>query len=113
MSAAWPAAHVDAEASTCSANKGCMLRLWAWPAQEQLGDVASAVGAELEAIQGGLQRRADIAAARAMLELMQDTAHVMSKVSAAAVARGSVVKPTPGLGVLLHCFTHSEGASNT
>lgn len=42
--------------------------------------MASAVGAELEAIQGGLQRRADIAAARAMLELMQDTAHVMSKV---------------------------------
>jgi hypothetical protein len=48
--------------------------------QEQLGSVAFAVGAELEAIQGGLQRRVDIAAARAMLELMQDTAHVMSKV---------------------------------
>jgi hypothetical protein len=60
--------------------QGSMLRCVGKAVQEQLGSVASAVGAELEAIQSGLQRRADIAAARAMLELMQDTAHVMSKV---------------------------------
>lgn len=48
--------------------------------QERLGAVAGAVAAELEALQGGLQRRAEVAAARAMLDLMQDTAHVMSKV---------------------------------
>lgn len=56
-------------------------KLWPHsPLQERLGDVAAAVSAELEALQGGLQRRADIAAARATLDLMQDTAHVMSKV---------------------------------
>lgn len=47
--------------------------------QERLSEVAAAVSTELEALQGGLQRRADIAAARATLDLMQDTAHVMSK----------------------------------
>jgi hypothetical protein len=42
--------------------------------------VAEAVTAELEALHAGLQRRMAIASARAVLELMQDTAHVMSKV---------------------------------
>ena len=72
--------------------------------------MASAVGAELEAIQGGLQRRADIAAARAMLELMQDTAHVMSKVSAAHILPMAVLwDPAAGLaGCASDCWTCSR-----
>lgn len=50
------------------------------PVQERLGAVAGAVGAELSALQAGLQQRAEVAAARATLDLMQDTAHVISKV---------------------------------
>jgi hypothetical protein len=37
------------------------------------------VRAELDALGEGLQRRASVAAARSILELMQDTAHAMSK----------------------------------
>ena len=36
----------------------------------------------LGALRKGLERRQTVAAARALLELMQDTAHVMSKVGA-------------------------------
>jgi AmiR/NasT family two-component response regulator len=38
--------------------------------------------AALDALRDGLERRKDVASARALLELMQDTAHVMSKVCA-------------------------------
>ncbi len=40
----------------------------------------AAVQEELQALGEGLQRRASVAAARSTLELMQDTAHAMSKV---------------------------------
>jgi len=42
--------------------------------------VIAAVQEELRALGEGLQRRASVAAARSTLELMQDTAHAMSKV---------------------------------
>ena len=44
--------------------------------------VVEAVRSELAALDEGLQRRLAVAAARSTLELMQDTAHVMSKVRA-------------------------------
>lgn len=49
-------------------------------AQERLAAAAAAVSGELAALEEGLQRRLAVAAARSILELMQDTAHVMSKV---------------------------------
>ena len=39
------------------------------------------VSGALQYLQDGLKRRQDIAAVRALLEVMQDTAHVMAKVS--------------------------------
>ena len=42
--------------------------------------VAQSVQAHLGALDEGLARRLAIAAARSLLELMQDTAHVLSKV---------------------------------
>ena len=48
--------------------------------QERLLAVIAAVQEELQALGEGLQRRASVAAARSTLELMQDTAHAMSKV---------------------------------
>ena len=50
--------------------------------QERLTAVIEAVRAELDALGDGLQRRASVAAARSILELMQDTAHAMSKARA-------------------------------
>ena len=47
--------------------------------QERLNSVIEAVRAELDALAEGLHRRASVAAARSVLELMQDTAHAMSK----------------------------------
>lgn len=46
-----------------------------------------AVGAELEGLGEGLQRRHQIASARGLLELMQDAAHVMSKASQSCASR--------------------------
>ncbi len=40
----------------------------------------AAVQSELNALNQGLQRRQQAAKVKALLELMQDTAHVMSKV---------------------------------
>ncbi len=50
--------------------------------QEQLSSVREEVRTHVDALQGGLRRRQEVAAARQLLELMQDTAHVMSKVRA-------------------------------
>ena len=51
---------------------------------KEVGDKLSAVQAglqsELNALNQGLQARQETAAARALLELMQDTAHTMTKV---------------------------------
>ena len=41
----------------------------------------SNVSGALQYLQDGLKRRQDIAAVRALLEVMQDTAHVIAKVS--------------------------------
>lgn len=48
--------------------------------QEKLQAVHAAVQAELNLLNEGLQRRQQAAAAKALLELMQDTAHAMAKV---------------------------------
>ncbi|KAL4443325.1 hypothetical protein ABPG75_011062 [Micractinium tetrahymenae] len=48
--------------------------------QEKLEAVRSSVAGASAELQSGLARRQAVAAARALLELMQDTAHVMSKV---------------------------------
>lgn len=40
----------------------------------------AAIRGQLDALNEGLARRQQVAACRATLELMQDTAHVMSKV---------------------------------
>ena len=47
--------------------------------QGQLEGARGAVAAELEALRAGLARRQAVAQARALLELMQATAHAMSK----------------------------------
>jgi hypothetical protein len=48
--------------------------------QEKLEAVRDSIGGQVGELQTGLQRRQAVAAARELLELMQDTAHVMSKV---------------------------------
>ena len=48
--------------------------------QEKLEGVQKAVQGELNELNAGLQRRNDVAAARGILDLLQDTAHVASKV---------------------------------
>lgn len=47
--------------------------------QERLSHAQEAVQAELTALNQGLQKRQQAAKVKALLELMQDTAHVMSK----------------------------------
>ena len=47
---------------------------------EKLAAVGGSLQGELDALGQGLRRRQETAAARALLELMQDTAHVMAKV---------------------------------
>ncbi|KAK9806115.1 hypothetical protein WJX72_002159 [[Myrmecia] bisecta] len=48
--------------------------------KDKLSDVQGSIQSELQALGEGLQRRQQVAVARALLELMQDTAHVLSKV---------------------------------
>lgn len=48
--------------------------------QDKLLAVRGEVTAALDALKEGLERRQGVASAKALLELMQDTAHVMSKV---------------------------------
>ena len=48
--------------------------------QDKLLGVRGEVTAALDALKEGLERRQSVASAKALLELMQDTAHVMSKV---------------------------------
>ena len=48
--------------------------------QEKLEGVQDAVQGELDCLHERLQRRKDVAAARDILDLLQDTAHVASKV---------------------------------
>ena len=48
--------------------------------QDRLLAAQKAVQAELTALNQGLQKRQQAAKVKALLELMQDTAHVMSKV---------------------------------
>ena len=50
--------------------------------QAKLEGVAQGVQEHLAALDEGLARRSAIAAARALLELMHDTAHALSKVPA-------------------------------
>lgn len=50
--------------------------------QSQLEGVAQSVQGHLAALDEGLARRLAIAAARSLLQLMHDTAHVLSKVCA-------------------------------
>ena len=48
--------------------------------QERLEAVRGAVAGQAHELEQGLQRRQGVAAARELLELLQDTAHIMSKV---------------------------------
>uniref|UniRef100_A0A061S4J7 Conserved oligomeric Golgi complex subunit 2 n=1 Tax=Tetraselmis sp. GSL018 TaxID=582737 RepID=A0A061S4J7_9CHLO len=48
--------------------------------RERLVEVQGTVKAELDKLQDGLQRRKDVATARTILDLLQDAAHVASKV---------------------------------
>lgn len=49
--------------------------------QDQLLAAQAVVQAELDALNQGLQKRQQAGKIKALLELMQDTAHVMSKAS--------------------------------
>eukprot|EP00955_Chlamydomonas_euryale_P066609 359599-Chlamydomonas_euryale.AAC.1 len=49
-------------------------------AHEKLGAVQNAVKAELTSLNQGLKRRKEVATARSLLELLQELAHVASKV---------------------------------
>lgn len=49
-------------------------------AQENLLKVRNNVSGALDYLQDGLKRRQDVASVRSLLEIMQDTAHVMAKV---------------------------------
>ena len=49
--------------------------------QDKLLSAQAAVRSELEALNKGLEKRQQAAKVKALLELMQDTAHVMSKVT--------------------------------
>lgn len=57
--------------------------------QAKLVDARAAVVEEREALRAGLARRQAVAQARALLELMQATAHAMSKVRAPARLPGT------------------------
>ena len=61
--------------------------------QERLLTVIEAVRAELAALAEGLHRRASVAAARSVLELMQDTAHAMGKVHSCWCIAGNHTLP--------------------
>lgn len=63
--------------------------------QAKLEGARGAVAAELEALHAGLARRQAVAQARALLELMQATAHAMSK----ARARAILFMPCSGAGL--------------
>jgi len=54
-------------------------------AQEKLLAVKNNVSGALDYLRGGLSRRQDVASVRALLEVMQDTAHVMAKVEPACL----------------------------
>ncbi len=56
------------------------MRATACIVQDKLLAVRGEVTAALDALKEGLERRQSVASAKALLELMQDTAHVMSKV---------------------------------
>lgn len=62
------------------------LLIWCWM-QGSIGKVAASLEAELGTLNEGLQRRQLIAASRALLELMQDTAHVMTKAGSELLVR--------------------------
>ena len=51
-----------------------------YPVQERLTAAQEAVRSELDVLNQGLQKRQQAAKVKALLKLMQDTAHVMSKV---------------------------------
>ncbi|KAK9821420.1 hypothetical protein WJX81_002272 [Elliptochloris bilobata] len=61
--------------------------------QTQLEVARGAVAAELEALRAGLARRQAVAQARALLELMQATAHAMSKVEKLAAEVDALGNP--------------------
>lgn len=62
--------------------------------QNSVGNVAASVEAELSTLSEGLKRRQLIAATRSLLELMQDTAHVMNKVCGVIVMHQAQCKAT-------------------
>ena len=75
-----PACSVQ-DALPCPARQGVWLvPLQRHPVQASVGKVAASLEAELGTLNEGLQRRQLIAATRSLLELMQDTAHVLTKV---------------------------------
>lgn len=61
--------------------------------QERLLAAQEAVQAELTALNQGLQKRQQAARVKALLELMQDTAHVMSKARPAWFCHCAAVLP--------------------
>ncbi len=48
--------------------------------QERLHDVQGSIQAELAMLQSGLEKRNEVAGVRSTLELLQEVAHVASKV---------------------------------
>ena len=61
--------------------------------QERLSVAQEAVRAELTALNRGLQKRQQAAKVKALLELMQDTAHVMSKAGPMRFGRCATMFP--------------------
>ena len=55
--------------------------------QDKIIAAQAAVQSELDALKQGLQKRQQAAKVKALLELMQDTAHVMSKVCTLNILR--------------------------
>ena len=56
--------------------------------QGKLRSIRDTVSGSLEALEAGLKKRKEAAEARAVLELLQDTANVVSKVSEAITLPG-------------------------
>lgn len=77
--------------------------------QDKLLGVRGDVTAALDALKEGLERRQSVASAKALLELMQDVAHVMSKVRARDTQRRLACSL---LGLRHRSFNFSQDAAS-
>ena len=74
--------------------------------QEKLLAVRSNVSGALDYLQDGLNQRQDVASFRALLEVMQDTAHVMAKVGHPQACPPPVL-PSLSVPILNACLSYA------